>query len=135
MYSPAYVSGSVGGDISEGVTGDTGDYGATGEGGAGEDGATGEGITSEGIISGDNVDGEGGDTGESGEDGANGEGGDTGDSGSTGAGCTEPPTKAPPTTPESSKVTWQSLEPQWRRFNFDILPKVSPHRDTLLGHI
>ena len=33
--------------------------------------------------------------------------------------------EAPPTNQPSSKVTWQSLEPQWRRFNFDLLPKVS----------
>ena len=26
--------------------------------------------------------------------------------------------------PQSSRVTWQSLESQWRRFNYDIMPKV-----------
>ncbi|CAI8046126.1 Coronin-7 [Geodia barretti] len=31
--------------------------------------------------------------------------------------------EAPPTTQQSSKVTWQSLEPEWRRFNFDLIPK------------
>ena len=33
--------------------------------------------------------------------------------------------EATPTIQQSSKVTWQSLEPDWRRFNFDLLPKVS----------
>ena len=32
--------------------------------------------------------------------------------------------EAPPTSHQSSKVTWQSLEPEWRRFNFDLIPKV-----------
>jgi RAB protein geranylgeranyltransferase component A len=33
--------------------------------------------------------------------------------------------KAPPTPQQSSKVTWQSLEPEWRRFNFDLVPKLT----------
>ena len=44
-----------------------------------------------------------------------------------GKGEAEPPAEAPPTDSQSSKVTWQSLEPQWRRFNFDLLPKVSSY--------
>ena len=30
--------------------------------------------------------------------------------------------------PQSSRVTWQSLESQWRRFNYDIMPKVCDDR-------
>lgn len=30
--------------------------------------------------------------------------------------------------PQRSRVTWQSLESQWRRFNYDIMPKAcNPH--------
>ena len=81
------------------AVGEDGEGVATGEGGASGDGdAMGEA----------NVSGEG----------AGGEGG-TADSERLTA------VEAPPTIQQSSKITWQSLEPEWRRFNFDLLPKVS----------
>ena len=89
--------------------------------------------TSEGVDGNvDDGDKETGDGGEGRETGVS--GGEPGDGSDSGA-CevlsnTEEDTstqsiEAPPTSKPSSKVTWQSIEPQWRRFNFDLLPKVS----------
>lgn len=35
--------------------------------------------------------------------------------------------------PQSSRVTWQSLESQWRRFNYDIMPKLLYCRGALVN--
>ena len=104
------------------VTGEsaTGDCSASGEccatSAVGEDG--------EGVATGE--DSASGDGGAIGEDGASSEGagGEAGTADSER--CTTPlPVETPPTVQKGSKVTWQSLEPEWRRFNFDLLPKVS----------
>ena len=87
------------------AVGEDGEGVATGEGGASGDG---------GAIGETNVSG----------DGAGGEGG-TADSERRTA------VEAPPTIQQSSKITWQSLEPEWRRFNFDLLPKGSYVMDSV----
>ena len=117
--------GGVTGEGGEGVKGE----GVTGEGG---EGVKGEGVTGEGGegVKGEGVTGEGGDSvkgeGVTGEDGegvsGDGEGASEADRDDTTA--ISAIDETPPTSQESSKVTWQSLEPQWRRFNFDLIPKV-----------
>ena len=88
-----------------------GDGGESGVGEVGEGGG-------EGVCEGDDAtggEGEGEGEGAPGE----GEGGEEVEDG--GAETVE----TPPTESQSPKVTWQSLEPDWRRFNFDLIPKVS----------
>ena len=81
-----------------------------------------EGISGEGRSGdGGGVVGEGGEHGE----GGSGDGGE-GVSGDAAAAVAASIDEAPPTTQQSSKVTWQSLELERRRFNFDLIPKVRP---------
>ena len=111
---------------------DLGSECATGETGA--DRETSEGVDGN-VDDGDKETGDGDGSREGGETGVSGDSGGEPADGSDSGACevlsnTEEDTstqsiEAPPTSKPSSKVTWQSLEPQWRRFNFDLLPKVS----------